>query len=386
MLAMVGLTLFSILYRDYLSSSIWAAGFVFPALCYAIMRVSCLRLKTNVLVDKKMLYANQPLKIQLELENKFIVPTAGCQVNVSVHYAFYDEKNYIVLNTSAFALNKQSVTYTIYPEHLGRVDVRVEEILVWDPFNLFCRHIKCASKAGFDVMPENERSHVYISDAFFNKIEESDRFSAVRGGDDPSEVFQVREYREGDKLQRVHWKLSAKLDQMMFKEGSMPIQTSAMLLLDLCYEEDNSQRKYCIDAAITALTTISTAFLREGLDHNICWYNENFATLQTRRVTTEDELFIAVSEIYSSGISKNEHHTMQSAMMEPELFRIRPIYVSPNAQSSVFEGMPAMVKERLIAIDVGVFGETDGEQYDREVRTIGIDCHHPNHGLDNLVL
>ena len=37
---------------------------------------------------------------------------------------------------------------------------------------------------------------------------ESDSYSTIKGGDDPSEVFAIREYREGDRLQRIHWKLS----------------------------------------------------------------------------------------------------------------------------------------------------------------------------------
>ena len=40
-------------------------------------------------------------------------------------------------------------------------------------------------------------------------------------GYDPSELFDVREFQNGDRLQSVHWKLSARTDELMVKELSL---------------------------------------------------------------------------------------------------------------------------------------------------------------------
>ena len=43
------------------------------------------------------------------------------------------------------------------------------------------------------------------------------------GGDDPSEIYQVREYRERDSLKDIHWKLSAREEELMVKERGFPL-------------------------------------------------------------------------------------------------------------------------------------------------------------------
>ena len=61
-------------------------------------------------------------------------------------------------------------------------------------------------------------------DKWYNETSaDSDRFSTYKKGDDPSEIFDIREYADGDKIQRIHWKLSSKTGDLMVKEGSLPL-------------------------------------------------------------------------------------------------------------------------------------------------------------------
>lgn len=47
---------------------------------------------------------------------------------------------------------------------------------------------------------------------------ESFRYSGSRPGDDPGETYDIREYRSGDSIRQIHWKLSGKLDDIMIRE------------------------------------------------------------------------------------------------------------------------------------------------------------------------
>ena len=61
---------------------------------------------------------------------------------------------------------------------------------------------------------------------------ESDTYSQTKPGDDPSELFGLRNYREGDKLSRVHWKLSQKTGGLLIKEFGYPIAEHLLFLLE----------------------------------------------------------------------------------------------------------------------------------------------------------
>ena len=70
---------------------------------------------------------------------------------------------------------------------------------------------------------------------------DSDQHSQKRGGDDGSEVFEVRAYRDGDPLQRVHWKLTAKTGEMLVREFSLPKREVLLLQVDLYHPPQENE-------------------------------------------------------------------------------------------------------------------------------------------------
>ena len=53
-----------------------------------------------------------------------------------------------------------------------------------------------------------------------------------RKGNDPSEMFDIREYVPGDDIRSIHWKLSGKTDQLILRESSEPSHYNMVLLPD----------------------------------------------------------------------------------------------------------------------------------------------------------
>ena len=280
-----------------------------------------------------------------------------------------------------------TTTFTVTPKHLGKIYFTVDHITAYDFMGLFKIKVPCECKCEVNVMPDMERNNILIGRAFYFKADESDNFSPERGGDDPSEIFQIREYREGDKLQRIHWKLSAKKDEMMFKEGSLPIQTSATLFADLYYDRAAANKKDFIDTTILTLTTLSTAFIREKLEHNICWYNVSTGELIIHRVVSDDDLFLVISELYASLPYDNEHMTMRTAWeQQASQLDVRPIYVAPSIPDGLFDLMDNAMKASLITFEVGDFAEEYGESDKFIGRTVLVDALKPDLVLDNLIL
>ena len=53
-----------------------------------------------------------------------------------------------------------------------------------------------------------------------------------RKGNDPSEIFDIREYVPGDDIRSIHWKLSSKTDTLILRESSDPSHYNAVILPD----------------------------------------------------------------------------------------------------------------------------------------------------------
>ena len=54
---------------------------------------------------------------------------------------------------------------------------------------------------------------------------DADVYDDFRPGNDSSEIFDVREFRDGDKIQSIHWKLSAKMQELVVREDSQPLSS-----------------------------------------------------------------------------------------------------------------------------------------------------------------
>lgn len=93
------------------------------------------------------------------------------------------------------------------------------------------------------------------------------------------EFTDTRPWRDGDSIRDVHWKLSAKLDRVMVREGSYSALASPHLCFDLCGEVDT------VCAVLGRLEALSAELLELERLHGIHWVDEGGA-LQSHLVAS----------------------------------------------------------------------------------------------------
>ena len=86
-----------------------------------------------------------------------------------------------------------------------------------------------------------------------------------RKGNDPSEIFDLREYVPGDDVRSIHWKLSGKLDNLVVKEASDPSHYQVVLMPDLGREElDEGISTRQLNAAAALCASVGEQLMRQG--------------------------------------------------------------------------------------------------------------------------
>jgi uncharacterized protein (DUF58 family) len=90
------------------------------------------------------------------------------------------------------------------------------------------------------------------------------------------EVQGVREWREGDSYKNIHWKLSAKRDQLITRESFPLTQSPVRLLLVTSATEMDpwSQWETSVEPAIRLCATLIEYFLRKGRNVSLCTTRE----------------------------------------------------------------------------------------------------------------
>lgn len=82
-----------------------------------------------------------------------------------------------------------------------------------------------------------------------------------RGGED---FYALREYVEGDDLRFIHWRSSAKRDQLLIRQMETPWQQRALILLDL--RRSAYHNAACFEHAVRATASLVVHFANAGYD------------------------------------------------------------------------------------------------------------------------
>ncbi len=122
---------------------------------------------------------------------------------------------------------------------------------------------------------------------------EGDQFSDQHSGDDPAQVFDVREYMDGDKLNRVHWKMTAKTDELMVKEFGEPIDSAVLILLDLSAAKKKSEQLRLRDALMETALSLSQRLLQERQTHLLAWNTETQERITRLQIQSEEDFYMA---------------------------------------------------------------------------------------------
>ena len=105
------------------------------------------------------------------------------------------------------------------------------------------------------VPPSIESNYVYNA--------ESSVFSREKPGDDPSEIFMLREYRDGDRHNLIHWKLSGRSDNFIVRELSKPVGSRILIMADTgsCRSAEGADR------VLEAAASVSCSLAESGAAH-----------------------------------------------------------------------------------------------------------------------
>lgn len=121
-----------------------------------------------------------------------------------------------------------------------------------------------------------------------------------RRGKDTTEVFEMRDYQPGDPLKAIHWKVSARLDELVVREASRPTDSDVMLLVDARVEGmSDARHAQTFNGTYSVATTLSLALARCGIGHVVAW-RDSASQLQSHFVDGAKSHQAALDEMIST--------------------------------------------------------------------------------------
>jgi uncharacterized protein (DUF58 family) len=270
-----------------------------PIIMFITTYITKRNISVEFAVKDKTAVKSKDFPVQLVVTNKSIFPIGKAEARIEYYNTFSNEISSFDLFLPIQPRNSQRVTFQLNSKFCGNIKIKTLFLNIYDPLRIFKFTTASNIHTEVTIMPEGHDigGIVHYSDRV---NEESDLFSEHRPGDDPSEVFDLREYNAGDKLNRIHWKLSSKKDDFIVKDYSLPIDVPCMLFLDLNCNKSGSLSLPVFDTLIETFLSISQFLLDNERCHSAVFFNASQNQFSEYSITSPSDLAAAVKALISS--------------------------------------------------------------------------------------
>ena len=291
--------IFYIMYIWNFALVLLAVMIAIPVIMFLSAYIAKRKMQVYFTAGEKAASKNENFPIQLTVVNDSIFHIGKAEATIEYYNVFNDQINSFELHLPVQAKNSQSTTFQLSSKYCGIIKVRCAKLCIYDPLRIFRFRIGKDLETEVAVLPEGHELGGIVS--FTDRInEESSIFSEHRPGDDPSEVFDLRDYHPGDKLNRIHWKLSSKKDQFIVKDYSLPVDVPSTLFINMKCYEDSQYTLPVFDTMVETLVSISQFLLENERVHSIAYYSSRTSSFKESVITDTEALAAAVKDLILS--------------------------------------------------------------------------------------
>ena len=316
-----------------------------PVVMFITMLITKKNIDVEIAVPNDTVMKNEDFPIQIKITNKSIFPVGKAETFIDYSNIFSCEANTFSLLMPVQARNTHDISFRISSKYCGIVKINCAYINIYDPLKIFRFRVGKNVHTEISVMPEGYDINGYISSS--DRVnDESNTFSEYKAGDDPSEIFDLRGYNQGDKLNRIHWKLSSKRDEFIVKDYSLPVDIPCMIFLDL--------KLPIYDTLMETLVSISQFMLENERSHSIVYYNSMANNFIEKHITNIDLLTETLYEIIRSAKENAVYQPPQNYIAENNLSLSTFVCVTSAPEPKLLEYMgdniDADIKNAVVAV------------------------------------
>ncbi|MEG1718687.1 MAG: DUF58 domain-containing protein [Clostridia bacterium] len=201
---------------------------ILPIVSFILFRISLKFTEIDSFASSLRVVKNTPFKLTITVFNKGIVVAPFITVYL------YNDNNILgnkaaPINISAYPFKTHKTTLSLSSPYRGKYGISIRMIKYYDFLGLFFKRTLLPRKY-ITVLPTIvpiEALTTFNGESFDTVT--NNRFKTP----DLSEVEGVRDYVNGDSLRFMHWKLSAKKDNLLIKEFALEQNTNITIILDI---------------------------------------------------------------------------------------------------------------------------------------------------------
>lgn len=279
----------NILYVDYQPFMLLIIMLIFPVVLLVLLKIQKYNCSIGISIPTEKIIKGEKIEIKIDGENRSFLPLSIAFVKLTCKYANYNDESNHVFRFSLPRNSKKEFIVSVEAAYCGSLYFTAEEISILDYIGLFKEKMKTPPGISVTVMPELFEASYHNRRTSENGGFQDCEYSQTKAGDDPSEVFALREYIEGDNLGRIHWKLTSKSETVIVKDFSLPLKRSEVVLVELLSDSSINGRNN-LDHIYETVFALGNYILQEDISFMMAYYDKSLDILKTAVIYTFEQL------------------------------------------------------------------------------------------------
>ncbi|MDD2980846.1 MAG: DUF58 domain-containing protein [Hespellia sp.] len=230
----------------------------------------------------------KPIRLGVGIHNCSWIPDVRFRIRVIVKNGFSGKYFSQWLDGMTNGKKNTSVWYTYVPQDCGSMEISVESLQIYDFLGLFSWRHRVSRSGRVGIWPKYETVPLEISRGTREFQADSEEYSTEKSGDDSSEIFQIRPYQESDSIHNIHWKLSAREEELLVKESSFPLGCVVLLWFDFS-EIGRNEKEF--GQMLEAVGSLSMTLIEEKCIHMAAWFEQKNQRVVKWKVDGEEALY-----------------------------------------------------------------------------------------------
>ena len=280
LLGLAGALVFHIYYFGWYS---WFVLVLAVALPWFSLLVSLLAmLRTRLRMDAPaLLTRNEAAYVTLRAGNGFL-PQPLCRFRLTITAVMTGERRSLRQSTQS----QGSWYVPLDTSHAGAYLCQVEKARVYDYLGLFRLPVRAPAPVETVIRPV-PREPARLPNLRHFLV----RQLKPKPGGGFSEEHELRDYRPGDSMREIHWKLSVKTDRTIVREAQEPVRGLTLLTFDLRGTPGR------VDATLEELLWLSQWLLDHDTPHQILWIDPTDYETATASIEAPADLEALLSRL-----------------------------------------------------------------------------------------
>lgn len=284
------LTALMILFSEYSSTLPLRIIISVSIIEYIIFRILSRKVDIKLKSDNLYIVREEKVSISAVINKRSIYPYKKVEFNLKYKskYGQGECNRRIVLELNDNRIESKKVVTESLP--CGYTTFTIENAYIYDILGFGSVSINNISEnVNVMVMPTPKPIDIDLPKMPFVSGDESEIFHEDRGRDS-SETFEIREFHDGDSMNRIHWKLSSKTDELMIRDSIAAIETNIYVYFDL-------SKRINIDEELEKSISIAYEMRNLGYAFYIMWFDKDARILRRSLVSEYEHIENAVSEV-----------------------------------------------------------------------------------------